>query len=392
MHEKELDHEQTDAKSKDYNRRKYLLTILSFFMAIGYLMTAALYFSVPLRDWAVHMSGNYYLQVALYYAGFFWFYLLINLPLEFYSGFLLEHSYGLSRQGLGDWARQELKEVLLAFGLSLPMVESLYFLLHSFPEYWWSMVGCGFVLFGLIMARLFPVLILPLFYKSTPVEDEALRGLLVPMAQEAGLDLKGVFKINTSKDTKKVNALLAGLGKTRRVIFTDTMLEGFTPQEVQVVFAHELGHHVYRHILKLLFIGSLAIFLGLALADRILRQIIPLFQAVGTRGNVPLHDMPLHDVATFPIFLLVMVAFALVLLPLENAYSRHLERQCDLYALQKTRNPQAFISVMEKLAKENLADKDPNGLIEYLFYDHPPISRRIEMARKQGTGGMQNAE
>lgn len=362
--------------SKAYNRRKYLVAILSLLTALGYLLIMALYFSIPLREWASLVSENYYLQVALYYTGFFSLYLIINLPLEFYSGFLLEHSYELSRQGLGDWARQELKEVALAFVLSLPMVEFLYLLLYNFPEYWWPIAGCSFIIFGLIMARLTPVLILPIFYKSTPVEDETLRGLLVPMAQEAGLDLKGIFKIDMSKDTRKVNALLAGLGKTRRVIFTDTMLESFTPQEVQVVFAHELGHHVHRHILKLLFIGSLTIFISLALADHLLRQLIPLVGAYG--------DTPLHDVATFPLFLMVIGAFALVLLPLQNAYSRHLERQSDLYALQKTSNPPAFISVMEKLAEKNLADTEPNSLIEYLFYDHPPISKRIEMARQRG--------
>ncbi|MDI6761381.1 MAG: M48 family metalloprotease, partial [Candidatus Brocadiaceae bacterium] len=177
---------------------------------------------------------------------------------------------------------------------------------------------------------------------------------------------------------RKANALLSGLGKTRRVIFSDTLLESFTPQEIQVVFAHELGHHVHRHIQKLLLMGSLTVFAGLALVDYLLREIIPLFQGVGARCNVPL-----HDVATFPVFLLITGAFALLLLPLENAYSRHLERQCDLYALDKTRNPQAFISAMEKLADKNLADRNPGSLIEYLFYDHPPISRRIEMARSQ---------
>ncbi|HHT9119148.1 MAG TPA: M48 family metallopeptidase [Candidatus Hypogeohydataceae bacterium YC41] len=356
--------------SRDYNRRKYLLIIISFLISIGYLLLMALYLSVPLRGWASEVSSNYYLRVALYYTGFFSLYVIINLPLEFYSGFLLEHSYGLSRQGLGAWAKEELKATALAFSLSLLMIEVLYFLLYNFTDYWWPIAGLFFTLFALVMARLTPVLILPLFYKSTPIEDEALKGLLVPMAAEAGLDLKGIFKIDLGKDTRKVNALLAGLGKTRRVIFSDTLLESFTLQEIQVVFAHELGHHVHRHIQRLLLIGSLSVFVGLALADRIFRQIIPLFRLE-----------QIHDVAAFPLLLLIMVAFTLVLLPLENAYSRHLEKQSDQFALDKTRNPSAFISAMEKLADKNLADKEPSGLIEYLFYDHPPISRRIEMAK-----------
>ncbi|MBI5125071.1 MAG: M48 family metallopeptidase [Planctomycetes bacterium] len=374
-----------DSNSREYNRRKYLLVIISLLMGLGYLLAMALYLSVPLREWATTMSvGARHavpLQVALYYTAFFWLYLIISLPLEFYSGFILEHRYGLSRQGLGDWAKEGLKGTLLAFGLSLLMVEVLYFILYNYTEYWWLMAGLVFTLFALVMAGLAPVLILPLFYKSTPIEDEALRGLLVPLAREAGLDLGGVFKIDLSKNTRKANALLAGLGRTRRVIFSDTLLESFTPQEIQVVFAHELGHHVHRHIQKLLLIGSLTVFAGLALADYLLRHVIPLFHLAGAYSNTPL-----QDVATLPIFLLVIGAFAVVLLPLENAYSRHLERQCDLYALDKTRNPQAFVSAMEKLADKNLADRNPGSLIEYLFYDHPPISKRIEMAKSRGQG------
>lgn len=377
-----------DSNSREYNRRKYLLVITSLLMGLGYLLLMALYFSVPLREWASTMSvgasasgGHVPLQTALYYTAFFWLYIIISLPLEFYSGFLLEHRYGLSRQGLGDWIKEEFKGTALAFVLSLLAVETLYFILYRYTEYWWPIAGLVFTLFALAMACLAPVLVLPLFYKSTPIEDDALVGLLVPMAREAGLDLKGIFKINMSKNTRKVNALLAGLGKTRRVIFSDTLLESFTPQEIQVVFAHELGHHAHRHIQKLLLIGSLTVFACLALADRLLRQIIPLFQNMGAQ-----HAVPLHDVATFPIFLLVMVAFAVVLLPIENAYSRYLERQCDLYALDKTRNPAAFVSAMEKLADKNLADRDPGSLVEYLFYDHPPISRRIEMAKSRGQG------
>ncbi len=362
----------SNTSSKEYNRWKYLLTVISFLINVSYLVLMALYVSIPLRERVLVVSNSYYLQVAFYYTGFFWLYLIINLPLEFYSGFLLERRYGLSQQGLGEWAKQQLKEIALIFGLSLFMVEVLYFILYNFPAYWWPIAGLTFILVSIVMARLFPVLILPIFYKSTPVEDESLKGLLLPMAREAGLDLKGIFRINLSKDTRKVNALLAGLGKTRRVIFSDTLLESFTPEEVQIVFAHEIGHHVYRHIPKLLFLSSLTIFVGLAIVDSLLRKILPM-----------LNLKELYDPATFPVFLLIMGTFALVLLPLENAYSRYLERQCDMYAIDKTKNPQAFISTMEKLADKNLADKEPSNLIEYLFYDHPPISKRIKIARQR---------
>jgi STE24 endopeptidase len=313
--------------------------------------------------------------VALYYAGFCVLFALVSLPLDFYSGYVLEHSFGLSNQTLMGWIKEEAKGAGLAFALSLPMVEVIYFLLRNYPAYWWVWAGVVFTLFSVVIVRLAPVIILPLFYKSTPIEDASLKEAIIPLAREAGVELAGVYKINMSKDTKKANAMLAGLGSTRRVILGDTLLEAFSTEEVQVVFAHELGHHVHRHIWKFIAMGTLCGFMALGLCDYFLKRLVPVF---GLEH--------LYDVAGFPLLLLVMGAFAMMVLPIENAYSRYVEGQSDLYALDKTRNPMAFVSVMNKLADQNLADKDPGNLIEYLFYDHPSISKRIKMAEEWKRG------
>ena len=360
-----------EKKAKEYAKRQYVLTILNLLLGMAFLVFVTLYLTFPLRAFAQGIAEGYYLQLGVYFLCFCLTFFLISLPLDFYSGYILEHNYELSNQTVWAWIRRELKGNGLGFAITLPIVEAMYFLIKSYPENWWVLAGILFTLVSVVMARIAPVLILPIFYKSTPLEDEGLRKALTPLAEEAGVKLEGVYKINLSKDTKKANAMLAGLGGSRRVILGDTLLEKFTTDEIASVFAHELGHHVYRHIWKFLGVASLVGFAGLFIASVLLE-----------RFSLRLGFEFTHDIATLPLLLLIMGVFAIVVLPLENYYSRRLEAQCDLYALDKTRSPAAFIGVMTKLAENNLADKDPSGIIEYIFYDHPTIAKRIEMAHQ----------
>ena len=360
-----------EKKSKEYARTRQILTVLNLVIAFGFLVFMVLYLTIPVREFAQSLADGYYQQLGVYYICLWLLMFVVGLPLDFYSGYILEHAYELSNQSFFGWARNELKGLGLGLAISLPMVEAVYFVIRNYPEYWWVLAGALFTLASVVLARIGPVLILPLFYKSTPLEDEALRRTLVPLAEGAGVTLEGVYKIDLSRDTKKANAMLAGLGATRRVIFSDTLLSNFTIDEIAVVFAHELGHHVYRHIWKLLAMTSLVGLTGLFIASSVLDGL-----ATG------LGIGPAYDIATVPLLLIIVGVFGVIVVPLENYYSRMLEAQCDMYALEKTRNPDAFIGAMTKLAANNLADKDPSGIIEYLFYGHPPIAKRIEMARQ----------
>jgi STE24 endopeptidase len=365
------DKETLEKKSKRYARTRHILSVLNLVLAFGFLVFMVLCLTIPVREFARGLADGYYQQLGVYYACFWLLMFVVGLPLDFYSGYILEHAYELSNQSFFGWARNELKGLGLGLAVTLPMVEAVYFVIRNYPEYWWVLAGVLFTLASVVLARIAPVLILPLFYKSTPIDDDKLREALVPLAEGAGVTLEGVYKIDLSKDTKKANAMLAGLGATRRVIFGDTLLSNFTIDEIAVVFAHELGHHVYRHIWKLLAMTSLVGFTGLFIAGRVLDGL-----AMG------LGIGPAYDIATVPLLLIIVGVFGVIVVPLENYYSRMLEAQCDMYALEKTRNPDAFIGAMTKLAANNLADKDPSGIIEYLFYGHPPIAKRIEMARQ----------
>ena len=317
------------------------------------------------------ITTNQYLLIALYVLVFTVIIELITIPLSFYGGFVLEHIYNLSNQKLSGWVKDELKKFLISIMLFIVMVETMYIFLRNFPSSWWIFITIIWVFFSVIMAKLAPVLIFPLFYKSVPLDNKEVKDSLELLAEGTGININGVYKINLSKDTKKANAALAGLGNTRRVLLADTLLDAYSLDEIKSVFAHELGHQVYHHIWKMLVIGTISGCLGFALCHFVLSKAI-----------LVLGYQNIHDIAAFPVVCIVLAASGFVLLPIQNAISRRFERTCDRYAIEKTNDPESFISTMDKLAEQNLADRTPNRFVELLFYSHPPISKRIEMAGK----------
>jgi STE24 endopeptidase len=357
--------------SKSYSLQKYILAFMGIIIGIIYLVLMGLFGSNIIKHLILLITTNQYLLIALYILSFTVIIELITIPLSFYGGFVLEHIYNLSNQKLSGWAKDELKKSLVSLMLIIIMIEIMYIFLRNFPNSWWIFIAIIWVLFSVIMAKLAPVLIFPLFYKSVPLENEEVKGGLALLAEGTGINIKGVYKINLSKDTKKANAALAGLGNTRRVLLADTLLDSYSLDEIKSVFAHELGHHVYNHIWKMLVIGTISAFFGFALCHLVLSKVI-----------VVLGYQNIHDIAAFPVVCIVLAASGFVLLPIQNAISRRFERACDRYAIQKTNDPESFISTMDKLAEQNLADRTPNRLVELLFYSHPPISRRIDMAQK----------
>jgi STE24 endopeptidase len=212
------------------------------------------------------------------------------------------------------------------------------------------------------------VLILPLFYKVERLEDQSLSERFSRLADGTDLNVEGVYRMEMSDETVKANAMLAGLGRTRRVILGDTLLNNFSPQELDVIFAHELGHHVFRHLPKLLVLGLAYSTLGFYLCDLGLRWWV---------RDVNYQTLP---VWALPFLLFVLTVFSLLLGPLLNALSRRFERQCDRYALERTGDRPAYCSAFNKLAKQNKADPDPPAWEVVLFHDHPPIGERLKMA------------
>ena len=235
--------------------------------------------------------------------------------------------------------------------------------------YWWAWATAGWLAVTLVLGRLLPVVILPIFYKVTRLEDTSLLERLKKLTEGTSLTIEGVYELHLSEETKKANAALAGLGNSRRVLLGDTLLQQFTPEEIEVVFAHEVGHHVHRHLPKSIVLSVFLTLFGFAMVDRVMWVFAD-----------PLGYVGLEDPAALPLFLFVLAIFGLALSPLKNAVSRFYERQCDRYALDRTQKRDAYRSAFIKLAKINKSDPDPHPLIALLFYDHPPIRERLAMA------------
>jgi len=230
---------------------------------------------------------------------------------------------------------------------------------------------------SVVLGRLFPVLILPMFYKIEKLDAPELSNRMASLAHDTGLSIEGVFRLDLSEETVKGNAMLAGLGRTRRVLLGDTILKNFSTEEIVVIFAHEIGHHVFHHIRKMMIAGVFYSAAGFFVCDRLLAAWFAREQLTLDYAKLPVY--------TLPLVMLILAVFALVLEPLHNFISRRYERQSDRYALQKTGNKQAYISSFSKLARLNKEDPHPHSLEVFLFHGHPPIAERLAAAENEGS-------
>jgi STE24 endopeptidase len=302
--------------------------------------------------------------------------LAVTFPLSFYGGYVLERSFGLSTLTPGRWLKRFAGRSLLELALGVALVLGLYWIIWTTGRAWWLVAAGAFFVVSVVLGQLAPVLIVPLFYKVERLDEPELTERIRRLADGTGLGIEGVYRIALSQETVKGNAALTGIGRTRRVMLGDTLLASFSPEEIEVVFAHEVGHHVFHHIRQLLVIGALVSAAGFWLADRILGLWV-----AWQGGPVERSAMP---VWTLPAIMLSLGLFSTLLEPLGNTLMRHFERQADRYALRRTGLPDAFRSAFRKLARLNKADADPPWLEVVLFHSHPPISERLKETEWSG--------
>jgi STE24 endopeptidase len=369
----EIDERGQQQRAKRYEAIHNILFVVETVYTI-LLLLVFLYFegSDMLADFARSKSQNPWIYVAIYGAVVVVATKLFFLPLNFFGDYFLEHKFGLSNESFGGWVLDELKSLALNLLLSVAILDVLYFLLRRAGEWWWVGAGVFFLLFGVVMSALFPVLILPLFYKLQPLENESLRQKLTALAQRVGAKVLGVYRMGMSDKTKKANAAFAGLGSTKRIILGDTLLDRFSEDEIEVVMAHEMAHYKHGDITKMIAWGTVTTFIGLKVADLGLQW--------GMTHVFRYNDV--SDIAAFPLLALCLFVFGLVVMPLNNAFSRSREWKADATALELTANRDAFIRAMRKLADQNLADLSPHPLIEFLLHDHPSLARRIAWAER----------
>lgn len=363
-------------KAREYARLRRQLSFVNIGIAVVgiiFIFWSELY--IGLRDWLQPLAwqpvtGWYPLQVAAYFLILMLGYQIITSPLAYYGGFILSHRYGLSTMTLRSWLADFFKGLVLGLILETVVIELIYLLLATQPQTWWLEVAVLLLFFTVIMANLAPILILPLFYKFTPLPEGELTQRLLALAKRAHTRVRGVFTMHISSKTTAANAALMGLGNTRRIVLGDTMLDRYTPDEIEVVLAHELGHHVHHDIWKLIVSQSVLTLGGLYLVNLALHWAV----------DVQHYYLSLTDVATMPFVLILMGLFGLIVMPIGNGLSRAIEYRADEYALQTTKMVGAFKSAMTRLANQNLADVEPSPLVEILFHDHPSIGKRLKHA------------
>ena len=372
----ELDEERQD-KAREYARIRRRLSFVNIGISVlAILVIFLIGFDVWLRNvltplgWQP-LTGWFPLIIASYLLVFTVGYTLVTSPLSYY-GFVLSHRYGLSTMSLRGWLVDQLKGFALGLVFEIIVVELIYFLLATQPQLWWLWVALILLFFSVVMANLAPVLLLPLFYKFSPLPDGELKQRLLALADRANTRVQGVFTMHMSSKTTAANAALMGLGNTRRIVLGDTMLDRYTPDEIEVVLAHELGHQVHSDIWKLIISQSLLTLIGLYLFNLCLSW--------ATTHLDRYHG--LADPATLPLLLVLTGVFGFLIAPLTNGYSRAVEYQADEYALQVTHKVESFKSAMTRLANQNLAEVEPSPIVEFLFYDHPSIGKRLAHAEQ----------
>ena len=359
-------------KAKKYAKTKRYLLLSS----LG--LTGALLLFLVFSGLSARLAGLFTLPVvaaaATYFVILMVIYRVLLAPLDYYRGFVLPHRYGLSTQKFTGWLADEAKAEVLSLAFGAGIVAAIYWFITSFPLMWWLLGWGVIVLLGVILTNLAPIIIVPLFFKMKPLSDADLKLRLEQLARRAETRVVGIYNLELSSKRTTANAALMGLGNTKRIVLSDTLLQRYSLPEIEIIVAHELGHHRHSDIFRLLVTQSAIWLIGFYVADLALKASV-----------VPLGLNSVSNVAALPLLMLIFGAFSLLVAPLINSYSRHLEVAADEYAMRLTDNPKSFINAMTRLADQNLAEAQPNHWVEMLTYDHPSYHKRVEHAHYYST-------
>jgi STE24 endopeptidase len=368
------DEAQRKQLAKEYSRGGYVL----YFVNQGHgflvlLIILATGFSARMRRWAERVTGRRWGIILIYSVLFIVLMTVLTFPLDCY-GFLREQRYEFATQDFAGWMGDQLKALGVTLVLGSLLILALYAVFKKAPRTWWlwgSAVMIGFVIFTLAIA---PVFIAPLFNKFEPLHDQSLRQRILQMAHEQGIPADEVYQVDASRQSRHSNAYVAGLLGTQRIVLYDTIIGNFTPDELECVMGHEMGHYVLNHIWKGIGFFSLLILAGMWLLYKLIEKLM-------SRYRDRFGFDQLADVASLPLLLLIFSIYGFLLDPMANGFSRYQEHQADLFALRVAPQPAAAITAFEKFEKLDLAEADPPAFIEFWLYSHPSVGRRIATAK-----------
>lgn len=340
----------------------------------GFLVPAAILFSgfsARLRAWARRIGRSWYGTLVAYVVLFGLTVFVADFALEYYAGFVRPHAYGLSSQTLIKWLHDQLTGLGLGLCAGALFLWIPYLLLRHATRRWWLYTWIVSVPLLLCVAFIQPIWIAPLFNHFGPMQDKALESRILELADRAGIDGAKVYEVNKSVDTNELNAYVAGIGDTKRIVLWDTIIRQFTPDELLVVMGHEMGHYVLGHVWRLLIATAALLLAALWLIHRSSGWIL---RHLGARMSVT----ELSDVASWPLLLLISGVLLFALQPALLAYSRHLEHEADRFGLEITHDNHACATAFAKFVRHDLSYPSPGALYEFWRASHPSVAERIE--------------
>ncbi len=354
--------------SKKYNNTKLAIGIgkatVSFILLYLFI---DLGFSLSLQNYIQSFTENSYLVFLMFVFTLGIASSILFLPVNIYTGFYLEHKYNLSNQTFFKYFLENLKSMLVGLVIGVPILLLFFYVLNKFDDLWWLVFASAMFLISVVLSQIFPIVIMPIFYKVSPLQDEELKSRISNLAKDAGIKVQNVFTFDMSKNTKKANAAFTGLGKTKRIILGDTLLKDYSKDEIETVIAHELGHYKHKHIVKNIVFGTVSSFLTFFVISILYKNSLSWFDFEY-----------ITQIAALPLLSLWAMVIGLIQSPIGNILSRKYEYEADRYAIETTRNPESFINTLNKLTNQNLGDREPHPFIEWFFYSHPSIKNRVK--------------
>lgn len=318
-------------------------------------------------NWPFILTGILFLLILSYASTF------LSIPFSLYSTFKIENKYGFNTTTPKLWLTDFLKSILVSTILMGIVALVGLWLIQSSPNYWWIWVWGFFLIFSLFMMYISPYVIEPLFNKFTPIEEEGIEDKIKKLMQKVNLKVSRVFKMDASKRSRHTNAYFTGIGRVKRIILYDTLLEKMNHDEILSVLAHEAGHWKKKHVLKMIIVLELISLIGIYISFRILQTdlLTALFQIKqGTFFAKVIILGFIGGIISFPF------------IPLSNYVSRRFEREADRFACELTGNSESMASALIKLSKDNLSNLHPYPFYAAFYYSHPPIVQRVADIKK----------
>jgi STE24 endopeptidase len=362
------------AQSDSYFEGGYYLdaagTLLSILIGWVFLRYG---WSARIRDRVTRISSWAGIQTLIYIPIYTTFAAVLIFPFTFYREFIREHAYGFATQSFGPWISEQGLAFAISLLLSTVLIALLYVAIRRWPTGWWVRVGASAVFLIIVLQMLAPIYIMPLFNDYEPLDEGDMRDRILSMARANGVPAEEVYQVNSSKQTTRVSANVSGAFGTTRISLNDNLLNRATPEEVEVVMAHEAGHYVLNHVIEMAIQMAIVFFVGFGFIHFSFTRLQARF---GDKWGVD----GITDIAGLPLLLLLLSVYSYATTPVVNTIIRSNEAEADIFAINVTQDPDAWASTQLMLIEYRKAE--PGRWEELLLYDHPAPRTRILMAMK----------